>query len=249
LPPASQRRCRRSPPPPLRLLPAAAAAAVQATVGDEAAAGGSEHIKDAVTAVPLNDDEAMLREMGYKQELRRGLSGFANFAVSFTVVSVLTGLTGLYGLGLQYGGPVAVIWGWPLVSFFTMLVALRCGAGVAAWWPARMAGSQTASEAAQTVSAAAAPLACLPPLALPSAHLPCLPARPPARPPACSMAEICSAYPTSGALYFWSAKLAGPRWAPLARCWGALRTPLQLWTSPAGRHAGMPLLLPAQLQA
>ncbi|EFN58316.1 hypothetical protein CHLNCDRAFT_142334, partial [Chlorella variabilis] len=115
-------------------------------------------VKDSVSAASLatkEDDEALLRQMGYKQELRRGLSGFHNFAVSFTVVSVLTGLTGLYGLGFTYGGPVAIIWGWPVVSFFTLLVAL-------------------------------------------------------------SMAEICSAYPTSGALYFWSAKLAGPRWAPLA---------------------------------
>lgn len=31
-----------------------------------------------------------------------------------------------------------------------------------------------------------------------------------------SMAEICSSYPTSGGLYYWSAKLAGPRWAPFA---------------------------------
>lgn len=32
----------------------------------------------------------------------------------------------------------------------------------------------------------------------------------------CSMAEICSAYPTSGGLYYWSAKLAGTKWAPFA---------------------------------
>lgn len=25
----------------------------------------------------------------------------------------------------RYGGPVAIIWGWPVVSFFTLLVALR----------------------------------------------------------------------------------------------------------------------------
>ncbi|KAG4907542.1 hypothetical protein JHK86_056026 [Glycine max] len=33
---------------------------------------------------------------------------------------------------------------------------------------------------------------------------------------ALSMAEICSSYPTSGGLYYWSAKLAGPTWAPFA---------------------------------
>lgn len=31
-----------------------------------------------------------------------------------------------------------------------------------------------------------------------------------------SMAEICSSYPTSGGLYYWSAKLAGRKWAPFA---------------------------------
>lgn len=31
-----------------------------------------------------------------------------------------------------------------------------------------------------------------------------------------SMSEICSSYPTSGGLYYWSAKLAGPGWAPFA---------------------------------
>lgn len=31
-----------------------------------------------------------------------------------------------------------------------------------------------------------------------------------------SMAEICSSYPTSGGLYYWSARLAGPAWAPFA---------------------------------
>ncbi|XP_016455627.1 amino-acid permease BAT1 homolog [Nicotiana tabacum] len=31
-----------------------------------------------------------------------------------------------------------------------------------------------------------------------------------------SMAEICSSYPTSGGLYYWSAMLAGPTWAPFA---------------------------------
>ena len=33
---------------------------------------------------------------------------------------------------------------------------------------------------------------------------------------ALSMAEICSAYPTSGGLYYWSARLSGKRWAPFA---------------------------------
>jgi amino acid transporter len=31
-----------------------------------------------------------------------------------------------------------------------------------------------------------------------------------------SMAEICSVFPTSGGLYYWSSQLAGPEWGPFA---------------------------------
>ena len=40
----------------------------------------------------LTDDERRLAELGYKQELHRGWSGFTNFAISFTIISVLAGL-------------------------------------------------------------------------------------------------------------------------------------------------------------
>ncbi len=36
-------------------------------------------------------DEERLAELGYKQELHRGWSGFTNFAISFTIISVLAG--------------------------------------------------------------------------------------------------------------------------------------------------------------
>ncbi|KAI8539018.1 hypothetical protein RHMOL_Rhmol09G0148400 [Rhododendron molle] len=45
-----------------------------------------------------------------------------------------------------------------------------------------------------------------------------------------SMAEICSSYPTSGGLYYWSATLAGPDWAPFAS-W------ITGWTNIAGQWA------------
>lgn len=35
---------------------------------------------------------------------------------------------------------------------------------------------------------------------------------------ALSLAEICSAYPTTGGLYFWVSRLATAEWMPLA-CW------------------------------
>ncbi|EFJ32323.1 hypothetical protein SELMODRAFT_85307 [Selaginella moellendorffii] len=103
----------------------------------------------------MDSGQKRLQELGYKQELKRSLSVVSNFALSFAIISILTGVTTTYNTGLTYGGPVSIVYGWIIVSFFTMCIAL-------------------------------------------------------------SMAEICSAYPTSGGLYFWSYSLAGPKWGPFA---------------------------------
>ena len=103
---------------------------------------------------PKSDAER-LHELGYAQELLRRMSGFSNFAVSFTIISILSGCLTLYGYGMLTGGPVVMSIGWPLVGIMVTLVGL-------------------------------------------------------------SMAEIASAYPTAGGLYYWSAKLAksnGPAWS------------------------------------
>ena len=39
----------------------------------------------------VGHDERRLAELGYKQELTRAWSGFTNFAISFTIISVLAG--------------------------------------------------------------------------------------------------------------------------------------------------------------
>ncbi|CAO1943001.1 unnamed protein product [Urochloa humidicola] len=106
-------------------------------------------------AAAADPDRARLHQLGYKQELKRGLSVLSNFALSFSIISVMMGVTITYNTGLRYGGPVSMTLGWFAVTLFNGCVAL-------------------------------------------------------------SMAEICSAYPTSGGLYYWSAKLAGKDWAPLA---------------------------------
>lgn len=69
-------------------------------------------------------DARDLEKMGYVQELLRGMGGFSSFAVSFSVISILTGAIQLYGYGLQHGGPLQMSLGWLTVSFFTMTVAL-----------------------------------------------------------------------------------------------------------------------------
>ncbi len=102
----------------------------------------------------VDDDTRRLHEMGYAQELDRGMSGFNNFAISFTIISILSGCLTLYYFGLQHGGPPVMLWGWLLVGTLVIFAGL-------------------------------------------------------------SMAEICSAYPTAGGLYYWAAKLAPGDSAPI----------------------------------
>lgn len=69
------------------------------------------------------EDAGDLHKFGYAEQLYRDMGGFANFALSFTVISILTGAVVLFGHGLNYGGPVVNGWGWPVVMCATLLVA------------------------------------------------------------------------------------------------------------------------------
>jgi len=92
-----------------------------------------------------------LHHFGYAQELFRTMGGFSNFALSFSIISILTGAVTLYDYGLDKGGPAEMAFGWPLVALFTLAVAA-------------------------------------------------------------SMAELASAFPTSGGMYHWATRLGGPGW-------------------------------------
>jgi amino acid transporter len=97
------------------------------------------------------DDETLLHRLGYAQELFRAMGGFRNFAISFTIISILAGCLTSYTIAFEHGGPIAVTWGWLLVGLMSTIIAL-------------------------------------------------------------SMAEIASAYPTAGGLYYWASKLGSPGW-------------------------------------
>ena len=115
------------------------------TISEQPSAGSEPH----------DEDKHHLHLLGYAQELRRGMGGFSNFAISFSIISILAGGMTTYWLGMVTGGPRVIMLGWIIVGFFALLVGMAMG-------------------------------------------------------------EICSAYPTAGGLYYWSAKLArknGPRWA------------------------------------
>jgi amino acid transporter len=98
----------------------------------------------------LDEDERHLASLGYAQELHRSWSGFSNFAISFSIISILAGCFTSFGLGWNNGGPAAIAWGWPLISAFILITGL-------------------------------------------------------------CMSELVSAFPTSGGIYWWAAKLGGPK--------------------------------------
>ncbi|WP_338684588.1 amino acid permease [Streptomyces acidiscabies] len=102
-------------------------------------------------AAQRKSDDAYLRELGYEPVLTRRMGPFGNFAVSFSVISVLSGCMTLYGFGMSTGGPAVMLWGWVGVGAMVMFV----GAG---------------------------------------------------------LAEVTSAYPTSGALYYQAEQLGGRKW-------------------------------------
>src|SRR3989442_8092181 len=79
---------------------------------------------DIAATTTAGEDERRLHELGYAQELSRRMSGFSNFAISFTIISILSGTLTLYYAGINYGGPIQEAYGWPLVSFFVIIVGL-----------------------------------------------------------------------------------------------------------------------------
>ncbi|MFL6040496.1 MAG: amino acid permease [Gaiellales bacterium] len=94
----------------------------------------------------LSDDERMLHKLGYAQELMRGWGGFSNFAISFTIISILAGCLTSYYIAIGWGGPVVVTWGWLLVGAFCIIVSLAMGeiastyptAGGLYYWSSRL---------------------------------------------------------------------------------------------------------------
>jgi amino acid transporter len=99
----------------------------------------------------IQQDIHDLHRLGYAQELFRSMGGFSNFAISFSIISILTGAVILYDYGLAWAGTAAVMLGWPLVTLFVLFIAA-------------------------------------------------------------SMAEIASAYPTAGGLYYWASKMKNKNW-------------------------------------
>jgi amino acid transporter len=69
-------------------------------------------------------DDAHLRSLGIKPELRRTLGFLSNFAVAFSYISVSTGTFTNQAVAFGVGGP-AIFWAWPLVILGQTFVALN----------------------------------------------------------------------------------------------------------------------------
>jgi amino acid transporter len=94
-------------------------------------------------------DEQRLAELGYKQELSRGWSAFTNFAISFTIISVLAGTFTTFSFAWLHGGPIMASIGWPVICVFVLMVAFSMGeltsrfptAGGPYWWAYDLGGT------------------------------------------------------------------------------------------------------------
>src|SRR5262245_28217941 len=78
----------------------------------------------ATSSAHVSEDERILHKLGYAQELFRAMGGFQNFAISFTIISILAGCLTSYYIAFESGGPIAVTWGWLFIGAFSTIIAL-----------------------------------------------------------------------------------------------------------------------------
>src|SRR6476620_527616 len=94
-------------------------------------------------------DEKRLAELGYKQELDRGWTKFTNFAISFSIISVLAGCFTTFYVGWNNGGPIVISIGWPVIALIILTVAVSMSeiaaafstAGGPYWWAHKLGGA------------------------------------------------------------------------------------------------------------
>lgn len=95
-------------------------------------------------------DEEHLAQLGYKQELNRTWSAFSNFAISFSIISILAGCFTTFGQAWNNGGPIAISWGWPIISIFILIIGFCMSELVSAyptsggiyWWACKLGGAK-----------------------------------------------------------------------------------------------------------
>lgn len=72
----------------------------------------------------IAEDVKLLHSMGYAQELSRRMSGFSNFAVSFSIICILSGGINSLGQGISSVGGASIGIGWPIGCLISFVFAL-----------------------------------------------------------------------------------------------------------------------------
>jgi amino acid transporter len=75
----------------------------------------------------LTEDEKILHGMGYAQELHRGMGAFQNFAISFSIICILSGGFGSFPIALSTGGTFSLTVGWLVGGAYALVVAAGLG--------------------------------------------------------------------------------------------------------------------------
>ena len=94
---------------------------------------------------------AAARRAGLQAGARTGRwSGFSNFAISFSIISILAGCFTTFGQAWNNGGPIAISIGWPLISVFILIIGFCMSELVSAyptsggiyWWASKLGGAK-----------------------------------------------------------------------------------------------------------
>ncbi|KAI5306453.1 hypothetical protein KEM56_000843 [Ascosphaera pollenicola] len=73
---------------------------------------------------PIDNDEAVMRALGYKQEFKREFTLWTSFAVSFSVLGLLPSFASTLTYGMGYAGTAGMVYGWIIAMFFIQCVAM-----------------------------------------------------------------------------------------------------------------------------
>src|SRR3954447_24004169 len=103
---------------------------------------------ESASIAELTEDEKNLAKLGYSQDLNRPWSGFSNFAISFSIISILAGCFTNFGAGWNNGGPISISWSWPILSVFILMIGFTMSELVSAyptsggiyWWASKLGG-------------------------------------------------------------------------------------------------------------
>ncbi len=75
----------------------------------------------------MEHDKSHLHKMGYAQQLARRMSGFSNFAISFSIICILAGGITTFATGFSSTGGAGIGYGWLIGGAVAIIVSLSMG--------------------------------------------------------------------------------------------------------------------------